>query len=358
MKIGIFGGSFNPVHKGHLLVANYAIKTLGLDKLIFVPTYQNPFKNKRNEIDPIHKVKMLELVLQDKYEISKFEINRQAISYTIDSAKYFRAKYPHDEIFWLIGSDNLKKLNKWKNIDQIASLVQLTVFKRSSKINQTNIKKYNAILLNNPLFVFSANSYKHGSLDFVDVKTQTYIGQNHLYLKDFMTNFLTPLRYKHSLATAELAVKYAKQFNYDHKKAYLGGLLHDLTKNWPIDKHEDLLHELNVLHHDYQSYALHGLTASLWLEKKYLLNDSDITQAIAVHTTLAHELSTLDKIVYAADKLCKGRKWVNIQKLRNLMNKDFDEGFRQLVKFFYQRFKNEGKQMSAKQIAIYEKWIK
>jgi len=112
MKIAIFGGSFNPVHKGHISIAEHAIAELGLDKLFFVPAYSSPFKTKVKYVDAQHRINMLKLELPEKAEVSEFETNRKSTSYTIDTVKYFKQKYPNDEIFLIIGSDNVYKLNK------------------------------------------------------------------------------------------------------------------------------------------------------------------------------------------------------------------------------------------------------
>ena len=140
MKICLFGGSFNPIHKGHIKIAKEAIKQLDLDELIFIPCQKNPFKKDINYASGEDRKKMIELVLEDKMSISDFEIKRQGISYTIDTVKYFKNKYPNDELYLLIGSDNLLKLSKWKDIDEISNLIQIVVFKREKEINKTNIK--------------------------------------------------------------------------------------------------------------------------------------------------------------------------------------------------------------------------
>ena len=112
MKIGIYGGAFNPIHKGHIKIAEYAINFLDLDKLIFVPSFKGPFKKNIDLISGEERIKMIELVLQDKMIISAFEVNRKGVSYTIDTIKYFKNKYKNDELFFILGSDNLTKLNK------------------------------------------------------------------------------------------------------------------------------------------------------------------------------------------------------------------------------------------------------
>ncbi|SFW05757.1 Nicotinate-nucleotide adenylyltransferase [Chlamydia abortus] len=114
MKIGIFGGSFDPIHKGHLLVASEAIKSLDLDCLYFVPANKNPFKKDKSYASNLHRINMIKLAIKDnpKMQISEFETNRNCISYTIDTVKYFRNKFKDDDLYLLIGSDNLNSLHK------------------------------------------------------------------------------------------------------------------------------------------------------------------------------------------------------------------------------------------------------
>lgn len=368
MKIGIFGGTFSPTHKGHMLIAEHAWKKLKLDKLIFLPAWQNPFKKKDVEVDVHHRLEMLKIALQSfflhknnaalatKWSISDFEINRQTISYTIDSVRYFCQKYPDAKIYWLIGADNVKKLHKWKAIKQISQLVKITIFKRGGDVSHINNKKYDTLSLDNPLLPFSSSLYKKGYLEVVDKAVQIYIAKHYLYLQDIMKNWLTPMRYNHCFFTAKLCALYAKQLHSDVKEAYWCGLLHDLTKNWSLQKHQNLLQVYNVQIGDYALHDLHGLSASVWLKNVYLLNNEKVLKAISIHTSLAMELSLLDKILYAGDKLCQGRKWKDIQKIRDLIQHDFDQGFKQLVIIVYQRLKKENKIISEKQHAIYQKW--
>ena len=93
MKIGIYGGAFNPIHKGHIKIAKHVIDFLGLEKLIFVPSYKGPFKKNIELASGQDRMNMIELVLENKMEVSAFEINRKGVSYTIDTIKYFKNKY-------------------------------------------------------------------------------------------------------------------------------------------------------------------------------------------------------------------------------------------------------------------------
>jgi len=132
MKIGIYGGTFNPVHLGHLLVAQAAIEELGLDKLFFVPAAQSPFKAE-NEIAPAQiRLQLLRLALAGKTncEIDEQEIRRGGISYAIETVRDYAKRFPKAELFYLIGADNVATLNKWKEPDELAKLADFVAIPR------------------------------------------------------------------------------------------------------------------------------------------------------------------------------------------------------------------------------------
>lgn len=357
MKIGIFGGTFNPVHKGHIQIAQFAIKELGLDKLIFVPTYKSPFKSKEKIIDAEHRVKMLELVKPEKSEISDFEIKRKGTSYTIDTVKYFKQQYPNDELFLLIGTDNVYKLNKWRSINNIVEITQLAIFKRAGNFSRINIKRYKGILLDNNLADFSSTEFKAGALEQVEDVVMKYIADNYLYLPEIMMSMLDKKRHKHSLAVGRLAPEYAKVVGIDAKKAWLTGNLHDITKSWSKEKHREFLEEQGYKESDFKDFQLHSTTGALWVKNVYKLDDEEVYNAILRHTNLAMELSDLDRVVFAADKLCEGRAYDGVQQLRKLMFEDFDAGFKILVKDIRRVITEKSGPVSDEQEEIYKRWM-
>lgn len=356
MKIGIFGGSFNPVHKGHVKIAAEAIEVLGLDKLYFVPAYKSPFKSKEVYATAEDRVNMINLVKVEKSEVCLFEINRKGVSYTIETVKYIQSQHPNDELFLLIGTDNLYKLNKWRDISEISKLTQIVVFKREGDYSKENIKRFNCQLLNNELYNFSSTNLRKGLMDNIDEKVATYIGQNYLYVKDIMLGMLDHKRHKHSMAVATLAAEYAKKVGVSAKKAWIAGCFHDITKCWPIEKHYQYLEEVCGI--DVSSigkHELHSFSAYHWLKNEYKLNDEEILNAILKHTTLDFELSLMDKVIFAADKLCEGRAYEGIQTDRQLILQDFDKGFKRVVAKNEEIITGE-KQISDKQKQIYERW--
>ncbi|WP_033161161.1 nicotinate-nucleotide adenylyltransferase [[Mycoplasma] collis] len=356
-KIAIFGGSFNPIHNAHIKIAEYAIKHLKLDKLIFVPTFKSPDKVKDKIAEPHHRVKMIELVLLPKSEISLFEINRKGISYTIDTIKYFSEKFKDAQLYFLIGSDNLTTLHKWEEIETISKLAKIVVFKRTKNFSKINLKKFNAQLLNNDIFDASSTEIRKGNFKNLNPLVNEYIGKNWLYIEEILKNTLEAKRHKHSVATGELAAEYAKSLNYDSKIAWFAGLCHDITKNWTIEKHRQFLNENNIKNEQIEDYKLHQLTGSLWLKNVYKLQNKEIINAISVHTSLSKKMNVLDKIVFMADKLSKGRKFEGIQKIRNLAFNDFEAAFSSIVEKT-KNFNLNKTTVSDEQLEIYNIHIK
>jgi nicotinate-nucleotide adenylyltransferase len=131
-RIGIFGGSFNPPHVGHLILGERVMEMLKLDKLIFIPAYIPPHKKKQHIIDPIHRLNMLKLAISGKkyFEISDIEIKRGGTSYTYDTLVYLTDRYENSKFFLIIGWDNYRDFSKWKNYESIFDLCDVAVLKR------------------------------------------------------------------------------------------------------------------------------------------------------------------------------------------------------------------------------------
>ena len=123
-KIGILGGSFDPIHKAHIGLANAACTKLGLDKIVFVPTHQAPLRDAPTLTPDSHRIAMLRLSLESfpfPWEICDYEIRKGGTGYSIDTAKYLQS-CEDAEYFWIIGSDHLSKLSKWKDIEELSKL--------------------------------------------------------------------------------------------------------------------------------------------------------------------------------------------------------------------------------------------
>jgi len=132
MKLGIFGGSFDPVHLGHLLVAQAAIEELGLDRLFFIPVAQSPFKPETKPAPADIRLRLLRFALAGKAncEIDEQEIRRGGISYTVDTLRDYAKRFPCAELCYLIGADNVPKLNEWREPAELARLAEFVAIPR------------------------------------------------------------------------------------------------------------------------------------------------------------------------------------------------------------------------------------
>jgi len=132
VKIGFLGGSFDPIHFGHLLAAQDAYEQHKLDRLIIVPAAQAPLKPNETQSTATDRLAMVRAATEwdTRFEVSDFELSRGGVSFTIDSARHFRALYPNDELYWVIGGDQLPKLHLWKDIGELVKLVEFIFLER------------------------------------------------------------------------------------------------------------------------------------------------------------------------------------------------------------------------------------
>ncbi len=132
MKIGVLGGTFNPVHLGHLILADEAREKAGLDKIIFVPANLPPHKDSADVASAADRLNMLKLTIKANrnFGVSDIEIKRKGISYTIDTARQLKADYPLDELYFITGSDLLTYLDAWKDLPEILKIVKFIVATR------------------------------------------------------------------------------------------------------------------------------------------------------------------------------------------------------------------------------------
>jgi nicotinate-nucleotide adenylyltransferase len=132
VKIGLLGGSFDPVHFGHLLAAQDAYEQHGLDRVIFVPASRTPLKPEESQAAGADRLAMLRAAVEwdRRFEISDYELRQGGVSYTIDSVRHFRGLYPNDRLFWIVGGDQLRLLPRWREIEALAGMIEFIFLER------------------------------------------------------------------------------------------------------------------------------------------------------------------------------------------------------------------------------------
>lgn len=168
-RIGLFGGSFNPIHIGHLIIASAFYDEFSLRRCFLIPNNISPFKITKTDsgISKQHRLNMLRAAIKDdnRFAIDTFEIERDEISYSFLTIEYFKERYPNDELYFLIGDDQAREFTKWKNWQSILENSYLAVARRNANINYTNdiLSKIDIHLhskikfLNNPFIEISAS---------------------------------------------------------------------------------------------------------------------------------------------------------------------------------------------------------
>lgn len=158
-RVGLYGGSFDPVHLGHLLVAQAAREKLALDRLYFIPAAQSPFKPERLPTPAAQRLQLLRLALagQSWCEVDDQEIVRGGFSYTIETVREYARRMPMAQLFYLIGADHVPQLSKWREADQLARMIHFVVIPRPGRPHESLPAPFSGSLLEGfPLGVSSS----------------------------------------------------------------------------------------------------------------------------------------------------------------------------------------------------------
>lgn len=195
-KIGLFGGTFDPVHVGHLIIAEFIREAIDLTKIYFIPTKIHPLKNNRFIQSAQHRLKMLELATGDNpdFLISDFELQQSGTSYTIDTIKAFLRQYPADssELYFLVGADNMVQFHLWKQPDELVKLCQFILFGRPGfkKTEETNSYASSFRFIEAPLLEISSTDIRKRIRQGLSIRylvphsVEAYIKEHALYISD------------------------------------------------------------------------------------------------------------------------------------------------------------------------------
>jgi nicotinate-nucleotide adenylyltransferase len=189
-RIGIFGGTFDPPHKGHIAIAEQAMKQLGLDCVYFIPAYIPPHKQQHSSTTVQHRLNMMKLAVSGRkeFKVSTIELRRRGISYTVDTLTVFKKRYPKAQLVLIIGADNLLQFNSWKSPKTILQLASLAVYKRKGFHLPLKESTIDFILLKGQMLLVSStairNKIERGLAipALVQNSVALYIKQHSLYL--------------------------------------------------------------------------------------------------------------------------------------------------------------------------------
>ncbi len=326
----LFGGSFDPIHLGHINMAEQASKELDAD-VIFLPSKVAVWKVDATDIK--HRLKMLELAIKDypRFSIDLFEVDDDSeYNYSIDTVRYFVNKYPNDTFYYLIGTDHVNAFHKWKEAEELAKLAHIIFFARPNlQLDEENVKKYHMHQIVGSLKDISSTDIRDFKSLELSKEVLDYIVLNNLYFVPKIRSYLSEKRFVHSFNVASLAYEIAKSNGVDHpEKAYIAGLLHDIGKKYEQD---EIMKEHYQEYINYPKPILHQFIGEYLAKKDFEIVDQDILEAIKYHTTGKDNMCTLAKIIYSADKIEPGRGFDSSDLIAAMME-NIDKGFVTVLK--------------------------
>lgn len=342
-KIGLLGGSFDPIHDGHMLLAKTAYRQLKLNEVWFIPVLNNPFKE-RQMAPAKDRVAMIELALRKEkhFHVQTIELQQdpQKKSYTYRTLQALKEKYPDVQFYYLVGMDQVEKFDRWYEAEKISQMVQLVAMARKGYAGNTeNEKKFHMQrLVCHPLKA-SSTAIRQGHFKHVDDKVIEYLTMHGLYLEEIVQHMMSEKRFKHTQSMAHLAKDIAQANQIDPLKAYVAGMLHDIAKEMEPNK------ALKLMQKHYPKYVTmppavwHQWLSCRLAKKKFHVHDKEILNAIKHHTTGCTHMGPLDMCIYVADKYDPSRGF-DSQKQIALCKKDLKAGFIASLEDFY-RFSQE-----------------
>ena len=383
-KIGIYGGTFNPPHLGHIQGASYAKAALGLDKVLMLPDGVAPHKTlPEHSPTPQQRLEMLEAGLQEAgLEASGLCLEREGESYACDTVSQIRSLYPDAQLFWLLGSDMVENFPNWRKAQEILSQTTLAVMCRGGKEEAKMLKLAKetleamggkVILLENPVIDISSTQLRRMLAfrcadDFLPWQVAAYIQRNGLYgvnrnlrnlpidqLEQEVIRLLKPNRVAHVLGCRQTAVELAKIYGVDETDAARAALLHDITKALDGPLQLTLCDCYGTILDDFSQRnpkTLHALTGSLVAQRIFGENQA-VVDAIRCHTTGKADMNTLEKIIYVADYMEPNRDFPGVEALRQMAYTDISKALLMGLEMTLDMLRSQQRDISPESVEAY-----
>lgn len=359
-RIGIIGGAFDPIHLGHTKIINEAIQQLSLDKMLIIPTKNNPWKERAIASNQ-QRIKMIEIATAniEKAVVDTIELDLETEekNYTVDTIKRLKEKYSDDQLFYIMGMDQASQFDKWRKPKKISKMVQLVAFQRPGYKKNDNLKKYHFECIDIEATSESSTAFKEGHIQVVDKNVLKYITNEGIYLGNLIRPYMSKKRYDHTCSVARLAVEFAKNNKLNQKKAYIAAMMHDIAKEMNKEKALLLMKEHFASYVNKPEAIYHQWLSAYVAKNTFLIDDEEILQAIINHTTASVNMSKLDMCVYCADKLDPLRGYDSSESIQ-ICNEDIEKGFCNELNHFYQFSREKNRQIDECFFEIYKVFCK
>lgn len=338
MRIGIFGGSFDPIHSEHIALAKQAVTDLSLDRLFVMPAASPPHKPWRALAASEVRFQLCRLAFlgEEKITVSDYELKTGGTSYTYLTVRHFKRQYPDAQLYFLMGADMLRDFPSWKNPTDILENCTLAVCSRAGddceEIRADFLAKFGKDF---QLLTYRGKSVSSTEMrvlagagmdvtEYTDEKCADYLARCGVYEVQGAKQALAlekSSRKAHSIRVAMLGVERAKLLRLNERQVLQACLLHDVAKNVPMDS---ALLEGFTPPADCPPSVLHQYAGEYIARYRLGVTDEEVLSAIACHTSGKEEMSLLDKLVFLADLLEAERSYPGVDNLRRLFWEDID----------------------------------
>lgn len=325
-RIGILGGSFNPIHDGHIAISSLAAHYLKLDEVILIPNSVSPWKEE-SEVSFAHRYAMCKLAIQEQpnMQVSDIESKLPKPSYTIHTIELLHKAWNEvDEkvqVYFIIGDDQALLLHEWKEIERLATMVTFAIFVRNAK---TVTCPYPHVIIPAIKHEASSTAIRKGDFRHLHKSVKEYILIHELYLDGIVRAILPQHRYEHTISVRSTALKIGSMHRLDQTKLSIAAYFHDIAKY--------MSKEIMAQYMEYESdwarslpFAVHHQFAGArWVEEMLCVEDADILEAIRYHTTGSDNPYT--KTLFVADKIEPNRGY-DVSEEWALVSKDLNAGY-------------------------------
>jgi nicotinate-nucleotide adenylyltransferase len=387
-KMALFGGTFDPIHRGHISMALRLTDALGLDEVILMPTFVPPHKIKDSLADAAHRLAMCRIAAQPypKLSVSDLEITRGGASFTVDTLAELMAQHPDAQWHLIVGADMFCTLRTWYRFEDIAKNVifctvpregtdTATLLAYAEELNAQGAKSYVAADSVEP---FSSTEIRHRLAagesvgEYLPEGVADYIRQNRLYVVDadgcdrdeqykaIIRKRLGDYRYHHSLCVADEAKRLAVRYGADEKKAYTAGLLHDIMKDADQNSQLQILADFGILLDDVERQVdklWHAKVGAAFIEHILQVSDRELLDAVRYHTTGRAGMSLLEKIVFVADFTSADRRYPDVDEVRRLSDVSLEDTMIYTIDYTIRDLLNRGQAIHPDTLAAYNERI-
>lgn len=353
MKVGIFGGAFDPIHSEHLNIAKVALESLDLDRLLIVPTSDPPHKKGATAaFSDRYEMAKLVFSFDERIEVTDIETTLPD-GYSTTLVDAVKSEYKGAETVFIMGGDSLRDFLTWHEPAELIKKTSFAIVRRdgaarfeeslkiltSSYGMRATVLPYNGKEISSS--VLQAELELNGTSPDVPAEAMRYISDHRLYsdYEDFLDRVRADMSEKtfaHVSRTCLYAMRFRSVLRLTFEEVFLATVLHDIAKHRPLPEMKGV-----------PAPVVHQYEGARVAAAEYGITDENILAAIRTHTTGDENMTPLQKLVYLSDTLEPARDYLGVEELRRAVEEDFERGFLQVVRHTYDHLKESGGEIDA-----------